>query len=892
MMAKRYLLFLIMLLTAAAGLFAGTTGKISGRIVDAEKKEPLPGVNVFLDGTAFGAVTDVNGNYFIINIPPGKYTIVFRSIGYKTKKIEGASVSIDATTSLSTDLTATVIEGEEVVVRAERPLVQKDLTSTSARVSSDDIDLLPVESTGQIVNLQAGVIEGHFRGGRLGEVSYMIDGIAVNDGYSGGQMIDLQPNSIQEVEVISGTFNAEYGQAMSGVVNIVSKEPNAKFSGQLSGYTGAYLSNRRTPFVVKSGDGLKRENYTEENRTYLDLAKPGNVNDLQGNLSGPLGLKNLLFFTSFRYHKDDGAYYGKRIFVPSDSSFVPEDRNRWRIDANGDGAMVPMNWSEGLDLHAKMIAKPFSNHKLTYEFIREDAESQGYEHRYKYNPDGRPTYFSLGNTHMVHYDYVINKNGFINLKFANFSKNWKSYVFESPYDLRYVPDTRLQIGGGPHFYMAGTNMNHSERTTTNTLLKGDLTYQFNQSNQIKLGFQSTNHKLNVTSYTIRLDRQTDWKPQPVEVESPAYVDYVKKPFEISAYIQDRLEWSYFIMNIGLRYDRFEPRGVYPADLSQPSTSEKIDAKTKSQWSPRFGIAMPLTEKSVLHLSYGLFFQMPAFNALFLNPDFKIPVTGGATIGNANLEPEKTATYEVGLQHGLNKDVAVNLTVYYKDIRNLLGMETYILMPTFTQYARYVNRDYGQVLGFTASLEQRSTGFLTTSIDYTFQIAEGNASDPADVWLKSLTSPPTEITKQLVLLDWDRSHTLNLTATAHNADRWNLGIIGTLASGFPYTPESYGYYYGLPNGERKPFYINFDLNFAYTLKFGGMKTTLFTNIYNVLDIENSIAIYTDSGNAQYTRSMSRMTDDMVKSVNTINDYYYRPDYRSTPRKVLVGLELEF
>jgi hypothetical protein len=245
-----------------------------------------------------------------------------------------------------------------------------------------------------------------------------------------------------------------------------------------------------------------------------------------------------------------------------------------------------------------------------------------------------------------------------------------------------------------------------------------------------------------------------------------------------------------------------------------------------------------------------------------------------------------------LQHELTKDVAMNLTVYYKDIRNLLGMETYILMPSFTQYARYVNRDYGQVFGFTASLEQRSTSFLTTSIDYTFQIAEGNASDPQDVYLKSLTSPPTEITKQLILLDWDRSHTLNLTTTAHSADRWNFGLIGTLASGFPYTPESYGYYYGLPNGERKPFYINFDVNFSMSFKFSGMKTTLFTNIYNIFDIENSVKIFNDSGNAQYTRSMSRMTDDMVKSVNTINDYYHRPDYRSAPRKVLVGMEVEF
>ncbi len=891
-MKRASILIICIFWAMSTTVYAGQTGKIAGRVVDAEKKEPLPGTNVFIEGTSFGAITDLNGNYYIINIPPGKYTVVFRSIGYKTKKIEGVLVNVDVTTPLSTDLTSTVIEGEEVIVRAERPLVQKDLTSTSARVSKEQIDMLPLESVGQIVNLQAGVIEGHFRGGRLGEVTYMIDGIAVNDGYSKAQMVNLQPNSIQEVEVISGTFNAEYGQAMSGVVNIVSKEPRSQLNGQLSVYTGAFLSNRKTPFVVKTGEGLKREHYSQEELSYYDLAQFGNIYDVQGTLSGPLGMKNLLFFTSFRYNKDDGHYYGKRIFVPSDSSYLPEDRSQWRVEANGDGKLVPMQWSKRLDVHAKIIAKPFCNHRITYEYIYDDNQSQDYIHRYKYNPDGRPKNFSVGNSHMVHYDYVINKNGFVNFKFANFSKNYQSYVYKSPYDLRYVPNTRFQIGGGPHFYMAGTDMGHSERTTTNTLFKGDLTYQVNRSNQVKMGFQTIKHRLEVTSYSIRLDRQTDWKPQPIEVESPGYVDYVRAPLELSAYVQNRLEWSYFIMNIGLRYDRFEPRGVYPADLSRPSTSEKLNASPKSQWSPRFGIALPLTERSVLHLSYGLFFQMPAFNALYLNPDFKIPVTGGAQIGNANLEPEKTATYEIGLQHELTKDVAMNLTVYYKDIRNLLGMETYILLPTFAQYARYVNRDYGQVFGFTASLEQRSGSFLTTSIDYTYQIAEGNASDPQDVWLKSLTSPPTEITKQLVLLDWDRTHTLNLTATAHHADKWSVGLIGTFASGFPYTPETYGYYFGLPNGERKPFFINFDMNAAMTFKFGSFKTIFFTNIYNIFDIENSINIYKDSGNAQYTRSMSRMTDDMVRAVNTIYDYYYRPDFRSAPRKVQVGMKVEF
>ncbi|MBN2355111.1 carboxypeptidase-like regulatory domain-containing protein, partial [candidate division KSB1 bacterium] len=221
-MKKRQLTLLCILLLTS-WLAAGTTGKLAGKIVDEATREPLPGVNVLLEGTSMGCISAMDGHYFIINIPPGSYNVAFTIVGYTKKRVENLRVTVDATTSLSVTLKSTVIEGDEVTIVAERPMVQRDLTSSSARISSDQMEMLPIESVGQVVELQAGVVNGHFRGGRLGEVAYLIDGLAVNDVYTGGQMITLQRNSIEEVEVISGTFNAEYGQAMSGVVNIVSK---------------------------------------------------------------------------------------------------------------------------------------------------------------------------------------------------------------------------------------------------------------------------------------------------------------------------------------------------------------------------------------------------------------------------------------------------------------------------------------------------------------------------------------------------------------------------------------------------------------------------------------------------------------------------------------------
>ncbi|HPN33078.1 MAG TPA: TonB-dependent receptor [bacterium] len=892
MMRSNRFLFIGIFLFLSAAAHAGTTGKISGRITSKENGEPIPGTNILLEGTSLGALAALDGYYHIINIPPGKYVLIIRAMGYGMMRFENVRVSVDATTSLSAALAPTVIEGEEVTVVASKPMVQKDLTSTSARVAGDQMEMLPVESVNQVVELQAGVVNGHFRGGRLGEVAFLIDGLAVNDAYTGGQMIALQANSVAEVEVISGTFNAEYGQAMSGVVNVVSKDPEGHFSGQISGYLGAYLSGRTLPFVAKNGAGLKREEYYQEMRSYLDLAAPSDVYDLEGTLSGPLWKDRLNFFSSFRYNHDSGYLWGRRIFNPSDSSYLPSLRENWRVQATGDGAFVPMSWGSNLTAHAKWIAKLWGAHKLTYEYIHEDGEGQSYNHKYKYNPDGRPTNYSTSHSHMLHMDYIINKNGFINLKAARLKKRYESYLYSSPYDLRYMPISRLSIGSGPSFYMAGTDMNHAFRTTATGIVKADLTYQVDRYNQLKGGLEARSHELYVLDYAIRLDRQTDWKPQPVEKDNTAYNEFTKTPMEVSVYLQDRIEWSYFIMNLGLRYDWFKPEGVYPLDLMKPVTSEKAPAKNKSQWSPRFGIALPVSEQSVLHLSYGLFFQIPSFAYLYLNPLFKIPVGSFSTIGNTDLQPQKTATYEIGLQQAIGPNLGVTLTGYYKDIRNLLGMEVYTILPSFDKYARYVNRDYGQVFGFTVALEQRGSSYLSTTLDYTYQLAEGNSSDPNDVYIKSTTTPPTEITKQLIFLDWDRTHSLNLTSTVHNKDIWNIGLIAKLGSGFPYTPDLEGYYPSRENDERRPPTYSFDLNLAYTLKFGRFKTTLFSNIYNVFDIRNAVDVYLDTGSPEYSIDEHFYTDDMVRCVNTVRDYYFRPHYFSAPRRIVAGAKLEF
>ena len=142
-------------------VFAGDTGKIAGRVIDTATKEPLVGASVIIVGTTIGAATDLDGRYTILNVLPGTYTVKASAVGYQPMEVEGNRVSIDLTTEVDFELTESAITTEAVVVIAQRPMVQKDMTATTAVVDSKEIQSLPVTSFQDVLNLQAGIYTGY-----------------------------------------------------------------------------------------------------------------------------------------------------------------------------------------------------------------------------------------------------------------------------------------------------------------------------------------------------------------------------------------------------------------------------------------------------------------------------------------------------------------------------------------------------------------------------------------------------------------------------------------------------------------------------------------------------------------------------------------------------------
>lgn len=231
----------VTLLLSTATIFAGTTGKIAGKVTDQETGEPLPGANVILEGTTRGAATGLDGSYVIVNVPPGLYTLRISMIGYADYVVQNLRVNIDLTTRIDAALESEVLTlGEEITVVAERPVVLKDVSSSEVFIQEEEVRALPVKRINEVIGFQAGILSTqdtgiNIRGGGSDEIAFMIDGFTLRDERNNQAYTAISLSAVQDIQVQTGGFNAEYGNIRSGVINVVTKEGSReRYSGTLT----------------------------------------------------------------------------------------------------------------------------------------------------------------------------------------------------------------------------------------------------------------------------------------------------------------------------------------------------------------------------------------------------------------------------------------------------------------------------------------------------------------------------------------------------------------------------------------------------------------------------------------------------------------------------------
>ncbi len=885
MNVSRFCALFVGVLMLTAGPALAQTGKIEGRVTDASG-EPLVGVNVFVDGTTRGGSTDLDGYYFILNVRPGTYTLVARYIGFNTARVTGVEVSVDRTTSIDFTLSEESLTLGEVVVSADAVRIERDRTSASSKVTGDQLQVLPTDNFLQAVGLQAGVTRGqggglHIRGGRTSEVKYYVDGIAVSNPFNFGLSVPVENTAVQQVEVISGTYNAEFGQANSGIINIVTREGGETLQGTFISSVGSYLSDRT--------DLYHR----------IDEASMYGIQSFEGSLSGPTLLKNLKFFVNARYTDNDGYLFGRHIFNPADSSnFSATDFNDWYIEATGDSSTVPMNPVTGLTTMGKLTWDVTRDVKVSYSVTRGHTKAKAYSHLYRLSPFSLPTQYSENWNHLVTLNHVIDPRTFYNLRFtANFT-NFQQQVYEDWNDPRYSSIFGRNQRISFMFATGGVDARHVNRLSATYATRLDFTRQFGKSHLVKTGFEYRWNELDVEDFTIVVDPflYGDTTPRQNRDDSRLYTDYTRKPIEISAYIQDKIEIEDLIINIGLRYDYFDSQSRVPTDLRDPDNSflnapedqAYRMAKPKQQISPRLGFAFPITATGVIYASYGQFFQIPEFLRLYENPTFN--VRGGTfntVLGNADLEAQRSVLYEIGLQQQINDLMSMDLTVYHRDVRFLLGTSLYSRYFGGDSYGRYENNDFGSVRGVTGALnfnDPRSG--VSIGLNYTYQSARGNGSDPLQAFFDAQGS--NEANAVLIPLDWDTRH--NLTSQiAMKLANWNVGLTGEFRTGYPFTPDDIRgqRITEQRNASRYQSEIYFDARLSRIIRVGKVTGQFFVIGENLLGFyrdDRFPVIRPDEIEFSRTNGLER--------VNSRLEFERNPAVQPNPRNIRAGIQFDF
>lgn len=883
---------------------AGTTGNIRGKVFNKENNLPIIGANVYLENTALGTVTDENGNYFIINIPPGDYTLRSSYIGYSSVIIKNVQVSIDRSTIKDIFMETEVIEGSEITVLAERPLIERDRTSSASFTSAKEIDLMPVQEVEDIIELQAGVVKDsdgnfHLRGGRHGEIAYMIDGVMVSNQFSGGTSVGIQNNWIQELQVISGAFNAEYGKAQSGVVNIVTKDGPQNFGGSYSISLGDHISKNKSIFY-----NIDEININETDNSF--------------EFHGPLRfLNNGSFLVSARQYNSSGWLYGKNIFHRDDTVPIQQFIQMAQMNMTdqerlagieipdslmtGNREFVSLNSKKTTSYFSKITLYPFKKLKMSYSLILNNNESKSYSNSRRYAPEGVPTSYNQDFSQILNFNHMLSNRIFYTLSFSNYSNESKRHLYENELSPNYQ-GTPFSSNG---FLFGGTSNSRSKVNNSSSNIKFDLTGQINQSNQMKIGFDYKINKLDFLSLTTIARGPVTALPELSipEQNTSGNNRYNKSPVELSFYFQNKLESDELIVNAGMRYDYWNAKSIVPTNpraTTKPNDGIRLDSDYDSsepvvQLSPRFGMAYNYSENGVVHVSYGHFFQIPRFEFVFNNSEFEVELGGLQTVmGNANLKPEKTITFELGLQQQINSLISLDVAIYNKTIRDLLSQEI-INTSDEKVYARYINRDYGNVRGIAASLDSRNNNNFSWGVDYTYQIAKGNASDPNAVFVDFQTNPPKESEKQVVPLDWDQRHTLNGDIAFSSSRGLGISLIGRMSTGQPYTPSNPGSQLTtqFENSDNKPSTYTVDLNVRQIINISSYKFNFFMKIFNIFDRLNQKTVYSSTGNAYEPYRTEAERELLLQNPNlTLDQINLRPNYFSEPRKIILGIKTNF
>lgn len=781
---SRKLFFALLMLLVPALLYA-QSGKLRGTIVDKATGESLIGANVIIEGTNLGASTDLNGEYIILNVPPGVYTMKTSYIGFAPVTVSNVRVSSNLTTTQDVELSSMAIQVGEVVVIADRPLIQRNTTNTVRMTTQETIRNIPVRGLQNILALEAGVVQQggnlYVRGGRSGEVAYFVDGATATNPLFNTQSVGIIQEALEEIQLQSGGYTAEFGGANSGIARATVRTGGSEFKATIDYQTDDFATpgnqflgtssfGYRNAVITASGPlpaGVKfflagqhnflrnrqamwLEPFTFENLTTDELgARPVGT-----PLPGPVEIKRNHLYNNWQ---EDNSLQGTIL--------VPLDQIKLRFTGNYSSVELPLSndWPTTL-----------ANYFRQDRTLRQTTDSYFAGLRATHVLGSR-TFYEVG---------ISYQNRSLVQKDPIFGENWESFSDSIANAEQGFTEFRRRFAG-PLAYSVinGFTFNH-EQAPNNTFQRNsqeglgfslDVTSQLDPQWEFKAGGRLDAWTMrafiigSISGYREFRDGPLGTTPATFADEQERRVrlskagtvnhygydidgnvtddgfDAPRQPMFASAYIQNKYEYRDLILNLGFRFEYFatknkvfenpeNPDENFDTALDVVDESKLKDQDPFSMVLPRISFSFPVSDRSVFFAMYGKYAQMPSLNQLFRGNVNLSRTISPITRGNAYLapvgyfaKPERTTQYEVGFRQSMSDNFAFTISGYYKDLKDQLALRRFRNALGNPVFIAYLNEDFGTIKGLEMTLELRRTNRLAARVNYTLSDARGTGS---------------------------------------------------------------------------------------------------------------------------------------------------------------------
>jgi hypothetical protein len=930
------------------------TGKLHGAAVDAESGEPLVGVNILIENTQAGAATNLDGEYFVLNLPPGNYSVRASYVGYQGQVIREVRIVAGVTTDLNFRLSPSAVEVGEITITAERPLFEAKATNTVKVYDSQMIAQLPVRGVERVAGLEAGVVsaEGsggvagnpriNVRGGRDSEVLYIIDGIPQNSILTGDNIAQVSDNAVEQVAFQVGGYEAKYGQAQSGIVNVTTKTGTSRYSayGEVvtSSFTddfgyNLYSMNLGGPIIP---DNAKHTMFISAERGWFKDADPSAIGvhftnppepDVLGDVAyggvpydskaRPGIAQGVWRFTGRTFHNFDfftlrlGANYNAR---------KGNQYNHYR--AKNTPEHFP-RFEEGNQSYSAKFGKDFSPRtylNLTFGFKQYDY-SRGDGVFYKnflaygdtsYNP-ALPTqgsYFGVDSVGVfaargaVYNEWRQQKTRTLSVD-ADFSAQIENHL--------------LEIGSGVGFSTVRYILFNPRRLAVGPL---PLMERFIALNPYAFGYwlDEAGNIRETSDNEIEPTKNGDLGP--------------KKPVIAYGYIQDRYELKDLVLNLGVRFDYLDTKAkilrneLLPYGYGDPTIYDAEDFVTAAKEffvSPRIGLGFPVTSNTVFHAQWGKFIQNPELIDLYTTVyDLEFLASDDNwSVNTGHVKPEKTTQYEVGFRQILGDNTAaLGVTAFYKNTEDLTNQTVRFYQRQaggqLRQFFAPSNYDFGTIKGLALTLDIRKISYFTAAFNYTLSYAEGTGSSTTSSYVAAFRNPNGEIPIVIAPLDFDQRHTGSINVGFITGpgqlgifENLSLNVLATFNSGRPYTPlyeqdliagtTNYGDTKGYVNSAYGPGSFLMSLKLEKMFKLSNLSVTPYIWIENLLDAENAVTVYRSTG-SPYTTAWLETPDGMAAAKSSpkgvdayradFSAYERDPNNFGIPRQIRLGLKINF